>query len=134
MPIDNNSVQCGGCGVTLEEDPSLPVESRGPCPVCGSATRLFQVAIRVKAAARSKLGLRGKHAGSVEPFFEQVSGDDLHHKTGKWMKHSRVIGRDNDLYHEVVTNPETGEVVHECKEKLSQHRGHGAANLKKNGR
>jgi len=43
------------------------------------------------------------------------------------MKLSRVIDRDNDIYHEVVTDPETGEVVHECREPLSQHRQHGTA-------
>lgn len=126
MPVDSKLVECGACGLALEEDASLPVESRAPCPACGSTTRSFHVTIHGKVVVRSKLGMKGKHAGGGKPFIEQVSGNDLHYKTGKYMKHSRVIDRDNDLYHEVVTDPETGEVVHECKEPLSHHRGHGA--------
>jgi len=39
----------------------------------------------------------------------------------------RLIDRENDWYAETVTDPETGEIVHECKEPLSEHQGHGAA-------
>jgi hypothetical protein len=47
------------------------------------------------------------------------------------MKHSRIIDRDNDSYHEIVMDPISGKVVHECKEPLSQHRGHGSAKRKR---
>jgi len=130
MPLDNKLVECGACGTALEEDPSLAVENRIPCPHCGSKTRLFHVTINGKVVARPKLGMKGRHVGGGKPFVEQVSGDDLHRKTGKWMNLSRVIDRGNDLYHEVVIDSTTGEVVHECKEPLSQHRGHGATKHK----
>jgi hypothetical protein len=32
-------VQCGGCGMHLEDRPNLPVENRIPCPRCGSTLR-----------------------------------------------------------------------------------------------
>jgi hypothetical protein len=32
-----------------------------------------------------------------------------------------------DRYHEKVTMKDTGEVIHECNEPLSEHRGHGSA-------
>ena len=57
---------------------------------------------------------------------EQLIGDDLHRKSGKWYKKARVIDRENDKYLETVTYPETGEVIHHCEEPLSDHFGHGS--------
>ena len=68
--------------------------------------------------------------GKGKPVVDQTHRNDFQRKTGKWMKLSRVIDRGNDLYHETVTDPSTGEVVHECKEPLSDHHGHGAAKRK----
>jgi len=48
-----------------------------------------------------------------------LSGDDLHRKSGKWMKKEQLIDRAKDHYKEVVTDPETGSVVHHCDEPLS---------------
>ncbi len=62
---------------------------------------------------------------------EEVTGDDFHRETAKWMNLSRVYDREHDLYKEIVTDPITGEVVHECIEPLSEHTGHGSAKHKK---
>lgn len=43
------------------------------------------------------------------------------------MKLERIIDRENDWYEEVVTDPETGEVIHRCAERLSEHTGRGSA-------
>lgn len=131
MPVDSKTVSCGKCKLALEEDPHIPTEERTPCPSCGSTTRSFHVTIRDTITMKSKLGMKGSHPGGGKPFIEQVTGDDLQRKTGEWMKLSRVIDRENDHYHEIVTAPETGEVVHECNEPLSEHKGHGTAKYKK---
>jgi hypothetical protein len=47
------------------------------------------------------------------------------------MQLTRIIDREKDLYKEVVKDPDTGEIVHECEEPLSQHIGHGTAKCKK---
>jgi hypothetical protein len=70
------------------------------------------------------LGTKQKDA-SGKTLLETVDGDDLYKKTGKWNHLKRIIDHANDLYEKVVTDPETGEVVHFQKEPLSQHRGHG---------
>ena len=62
---------------------------------------------------------------------EQRFGDSLHRNSGKWMKLRRVIDRDNDWYEETVINPETGNVIHDCNEPLSAHRGHGSAKIQR---
>lgn len=121
------SVRCGQCGTFLTEPTDLPVSGRVPCPTCGSKSRLFSVSIHATVRARSKLGLKAKYLGRGRPFVEMVGGDDLDRKTGKWMKLSRVIDREKDWYTETVTDPETGEIVHQTDEPLSQHQGHGDA-------
>ena len=43
------------------------------------------------------------------------------------MVKKRVIDRGNNWYEEVVVDEETGKVVHENCEPLSDHKGHGSA-------
>jgi hypothetical protein len=61
---------------------------------------------------------------------DQTIGDDFHRKSGRWMKLYRLFDRVKRWYHERVTDPETGEVVHECSEPLTNHRGHGSDKTK----
>lgn len=129
--MDNSLVFCGQCGLELEEDTSVPSDCRKPCPMCGSKTRKFHVVLQDTMTFKKKLLIKGRHSKGRKPFIEEVSGDDLHRKSGEWMKLRRVIDRDNDIYHEVVIDPKTGKVIHECKEPLSKHRGHGSAKHKR---
>jgi len=59
-----------------------------------------------------------------KPLVEQLVGDDLQVSTGRWMRKHRRIDRAADRYEEVVTEPETGQVIHETREPLSDHRDH----------
>ncbi len=79
---------------------------------------------------KSKLGIKGRRGGREKPFIERVVGDDLFRRTGKWMRLERTIDRDNDWYEETIIDPETDEIIHRCKEPLSQHTGHGSAKAK----
>nr|WP_314656407.1 hypothetical protein [uncultured Fusobacterium sp.] len=54
-------------------------------------------------------------------------GDNLTKKTGKFSFLKRIIDRNNNLYGEEIHNKETGDIIHECHEKLSEHIGHGSA-------
>jgi hypothetical protein len=71
------------------------------------------------------LGMKSKNAAG-KTLTESVAGDDLHRKSGKWMHKERVIDHANDLYREVVTDPDSGEIIHQQEELLSHHRGHGS--------
>jgi hypothetical protein len=126
MPTSDESVFCGHCGMPLKEDATSPVDKRTPCPSCGSVKRVVHATLGNAIDLKEKNRAKGHHSSGGKPFIEQVSGDDLHRMSGKWMKLSRTIDRDNDVYHEVIADPDTGEIVHECKERLSQHLGHGS--------
>lgn len=127
MPVNQTTVNCGNCGLQLDEDTNAPTETRLPCPACDSMIRSIQVTIHETVTIKEKLGMKGRHSGGGKPYIEQVQGDDLHRDTGTWNHLSRIIDRENDMYHEVVKNSATGEVIHECREPLSEHRGHGTA-------
>ena len=58
---------------------------------------------------------------------ELVQGDDLYRKSGKWNKMKRLIDRTGDDYEKLIVDPDTGEIIHHCHERLSEHQGHGSA-------
>lgn len=120
-------VSCAQCGRVITEGATEPIKARRPCPSCGSTTRNIKVLAQDGAILREKLGMKARRPGRSRPYFEAVCGADLHRKTGRWMHKSRIIDRENDLYQELVVDPGTGNVVHECREPLSAHRGHGTA-------
>lgn len=131
MTEDSKTVSCGKCKIPLDEDANIESKDRTPCPECGSNSRTFHVHIHESITFREKLGMKARHRGKGKPYLESISGDDLHRKSGKWMKLERTIDRENDKYHEVISDPSIGKIVHECEEPLSEHSGHGAAKNKK---
>lgn len=131
MTEDSKTVSCGKCKIFLNEDANIESKNRTPCPKCGSTSRTFHVHIHESITLREKWGMKARHGDKGKPYIESISGDDLHRESGKWMKLERTIDRENDKYNEIVTDPSTGEIVHECEEPLSEHRGHGAAKNKK---
>ena len=60
------------------------------------------------------------------PDKEFVVGDDVYRDRNKWVEKFRAMDRKDDQYIEIVTDPETGETIRRCVEKLSDHRGHGS--------
>ena len=117
---------CGECAAVLDERSDLAVEQRRPCPSCGSLARRFELELAGSVDLRSALGLKARHEGDSRPFVEHFSGADFSTRWRRWMDKVRRIDRANDRYDEVVTDPQTGEVMHETHEPLSQHRGHGS--------
>jgi len=59
--------------------------------------------------------------------FDTYSGVEHSHKYGKLVRVHRTIDKDKDWYSEQVVDLQTGEILHECNEPLSQHVGHGTA-------
>lgn len=132
MSTEFGVVKCGQCGTKLNESPSASPDKRTPCPQCGSLQRSFAVSISETIETHSKLSSVGRRPGMKRPFVEQISGDDLHRKSGRWMILNRVIDRLNNWYHEIVKDKKTGKIVHETSEPLTEHRGHGSAKKEEN--
>ncbi len=126
-----SDVKCRECETIIDEASDLPFEKHSPCPKCGSKSRIVNEHIEDTVIFHGKLGLKARHGQTGKPFYESISGSDLNHKTGEWMKIERVIDRENDKYKEKIINPKTKEVLRHCEEPLSQHTGHGYAKYKK---
>jgi hypothetical protein len=87
----------------------------------------FQEDIRII----ERMGLKSRYGGGGKPSVELVQCYDLHRDTKTRRHLSRVIDRRNNQYEEIITDPVTGKTHRECREPLSEHRGHGAAKLRR---
>ena len=86
--------------------------------------------VTVKVTPRARLRYRKPKNGKKKHRYETLSYPDKN-KDGHWVNVSRVFDRVYDHYDEVVTDEETGEVIHEKHEPLSTHIRHGSAKIKK---
>ena len=74
------------------------------------------------------MGLKARDVAGGRPFLEAVHDKlEWFRKLGRWHQVTRIVNRRDDEYHEVIVDGQTGEVVREVHEPLSQHRGHGSA-------
>jgi hypothetical protein len=102
-PNDPEHVTCKGCGAKC-------------LPIIGPGTMMD---VKFWIGSKSK-GLLGKGRISFEP---QHSRDGALAKVERYFQQPRHGNR----YSEKVTLCETEEVIHECDEPLTDHRGHGSA-------
>jgi Zn finger protein HypA/HybF involved in hydrogenase expression len=123
-------VACKNCGAELNESASAPVEDRQPCPECGSLGRHVSLTLEGKVALRSSLGLKAKSGGRGKPFMELKQGDNFSTSHGRWMRLLQIVDRRNNRYRKLVTDPETGAVVRDVDERLTEHTGRGDARRK----
>ena len=97
-------------------------------------TRNIPVFVGERIGAHTSIGTKVKRPSL--PSDEKVrsqsfSGVQHSHKYGKLVRKEWRFDRDTDEYFERVTDIESGEVLHQCIEPLSQHQGHGTAKPQK---
>jgi len=119
-------VTCKSCGKTGGEEFRRP-DGTHRCPECGSSDLDIRVTLSGQVGVHAGFGIKARREAEKKPFREVVAGADLRRRDGKWMEKQRVIDREADTYDETVTDPESGEIVHECHEPLTEHRRHGSA-------
>ena len=116
---------CTDCGRVIDESKDQ-TGNRTPCPSCGSAKRTRNVEIRVQIDSkvevypllkwlRKQLGRWGK------------DGFEFYRDTLTWRRLRRTFDKPNDWYEEEIRDAKTGDLIRECKEPLSKHRGRGSA-------
>ena len=119
---------CAKCEYCWEEASS---EIREPCPECGSmAARRLTLHIEDKVQFRESIG--GKTKDPNLPSRKKIrveffDGYEWSVALEKYVRKSKVIDKRQNHYHEKIEDPDTGKVIHECTEPLSEHRGHGYA-------
>ena len=128
MLIDTPTETCLSCKigtlVSIEERP----DGRAKHFSCGH--KHYDIRLEETLEFHASLRYKAKRLGKGKPYLEGRTGDDLYHKTGKWMILEQVIDHAHDWYKKLITDPETRRLVHHCEELLSAHRGHGSAKKK----
>ncbi len=129
MSVFGPTVKCGDCGKALDEVPNLPPQERFLCPGCSCESRALEITVSdtITVTVRERRNILGRRPGFRRPSLEMLGGDAFNRRLGKYVKHERVIDREKNWYKERVTDPDTGQVLHECEEPLTEHRGHGSA-------
>ena len=127
--------RCKDCGETFDDDPTDRIE----CPKCGSKRRVNEASgdvelplarVRMKYSVYDTPRKSRKRAG-----IEVQMGDEECKATGEYVDKFRKIDRrikDDKGYVEVIRNPHTGAIIHQCIERLSDHQGHGSAKKTRN--
>jgi hypothetical protein len=118
---------CAECGKQLGEPTGTPMELRKPCTNCGSLNRMAKLEIVSETTPHGDLGLKARTPGEKKPFLEQKTGASYWRKMGKWMRRVQIIDRRGNRYVKRVEDPDTGEVVRNVDEPLTDHRGYGSA-------
>lgn len=95
------------------------------CPLCGLRLDL-SISVEDNVSIHALIRKVDKLAGYKGSISEQIAGDEINHKTGKWSIKNRIIDWGKKWYYEIVIDKETGEIIHFCSEPLDQHLGHGS--------
>lgn len=141
MPGDGSGVNvevfCRDCGYRFADAVQATAlgAARPPCPECGSTRRhgtvLASVHVAVEATSKGQGNSRESGARSKSKsfvwFYERF---EVYRMTNRRQWVSRVFNKRDDLYAEEIRDAETGEVVRQVNEPLSEHQGHGSANKK----
>jgi hypothetical protein len=125
MNMTASRTECGDCGTSLAQARN-EAEAALPCPACGSTRRNIFAEIVESVNLRDGIGMKAKRVGQKKPFVESLSVPSHSRSLGKLVHHERLIDRDKNLYYEKVSDYENGTVIHENKEPLSEHIGHGS--------
>ena len=119
----DRKIRCTACGYQLD------VEG-GICPKCGSEEYTVMLTVKEKLSLKERIGGKVREEGVKKLTKEFLYGADYSKQEHKYMEKERVIDRKNNIYHEKVTDPDNGNVVHKCDEPLTEHFGHGSAKNK----
>ncbi|OUP52689.1 hypothetical protein B5F17_08270 [Butyricicoccus pullicaecorum] len=122
-----NEVVCRDCG-------SIYTDELDSCPKCGSKKKEIYFSVKSTLDIPFEVTeMRGKKphlTGKKKNIWEWTNKKTVRGDNGTPVRRYKLIDRENDWYEEVVTDLTTGEVSHECKQKLSEHTGHGSAKFK----
>ena len=123
-------VTCTDCGMNYLSSGQTAVPA--PMPPMRVAQKVDQPQHRRACWARNSRQSEGKVKDINLPLKKNPRLDFLlatisASRTANGCREGRVIDRDKDQYKETVIDPQTGQVIHQNKEPLSEHFGHGSA-------
>lgn len=103
------------------------------CPFCGNVGRQIELLIRediLISESRMNVKIKNKETGRLNKKYivdEASIRKEQCYDSGKDVERYIRINRRDNIYKEVVTDTDTGEVIHKTEESLKEHIGHGSA-------
>jgi restriction system protein len=67
-----DTVECGNCGLVMDEDPRRNPETRKPCPHCGSTARKFLVHLQARITAKAELSATATVFSSISLLLQTI--------------------------------------------------------------
>lgn len=126
----SRTVKCGECGLALPPEWSGSPDEN-PCPACGSVFKQVEITlVDTIPVPRDYLSydVIDKAFSSRRNPRKQLVNRPSHSRDDDRMRDEyRLIDKYRNEYHKVITDQETGEIVYECHERLTDHQGRGSA-------
>lgn len=122
---------CKQCNHVMPTE-ELRISDPPICPKCGNKwfTMTFEGTVKFLPENTVKITQKDPYERKKKrvkrEYFLGIESNSI----DKPMFKERLIDKYSDTYYEFVQDKETGQVVHKCHEKLSDHRGHGSAKKK----
>ena len=114
MTKTEDITECANCGQVVDASTDTSTY-KTPCSNCGSTSRKYLVKVIENLQILDGWEMKGKRPGEKKPFFEDMIKPDYSHSRKKLVKKERLIDRDNDKYHEKITDYQTGETIHQLR-------------------
>ena len=133
----SRNVNCGDCGLDLPAEwSSCPDDHQ--CPACGSMSKHVELnLVSTLPLPRDYLSYAVKdhnYPASRNPRKEVLNRPTFSRDDGRMRDEHRTIDKYKNEYHKVITDQETGEIVYERHEPLTEHQGHGSAKRRSDAR
>src|SRR3954447_26432427 len=130
----NRTVECGDCGEPLDAGNLTPGTTPTPCPKCRSMKQKVKLSFSDEITAKARDSLKGKVKDSSFPSKKKVRreffyGSDERKSKGDYIYKEREIDKDANRYRELIRE-ESGEVIRDIEQPLTDHIGHGSAKFK----
>jgi len=128
------AIKCGDCGRHLPSEMLATELVRNPCPVCGSTKQHIALNFFEEATLKLRDWMKGKIKDVTRRSKEKVRreffyGSDQRKSCGEYIYKEREIDRDDNRYRELIRS-ESGEIIRDVDQPLSDHINHGSAKSK----
>jgi hypothetical protein len=125
-------VKCAKCDALLPAETPTSAAAQPRCSVCGSTERKISASISDEIIIRDSW--KGKVIDGALPSKQKIrreffNGSEKRKSHGDYVYKVRYIDRDANRYHELVRK-ESGEIIRDVDEPLTDHVGHGSVKLK----
>lgn len=124
-----STVTCRDCSNPLPRS-VLDSMMRPACSACGGVSAHVEMHLTGTVEAYKTMSYNAFNPALSRRkgvFARGVHKRDWFRKEGVWANVRRQLNKRENTYEEIITYAESGEPIHEVREALTEHRGHGTA-------